>query len=120
MALKYCMSQETVMILNNLGLTLLQLMSPDDIVTSLQRYIQGRVNETVERRNLRLRKQIAGETFDNFLVSLRELSADCNYCDNDCLQKNIRDQIIDGLRHAEAVPELLQVQILTLDVFGGL
>ena len=51
----------------------------------------------------------------DFLVSLRELAKTCNFCSNDCLQKAIRDQIIEGLCDGESIQELLQVQDLTLD-----
>ena len=77
--------------------------------------VKGRVNESIERRNLRRRTQHPGETFDDFLVSLRELAKTCNFCSNDCLQKAIRDQIIEGLCDGESIQELLQVQDLTLD-----
>ena len=39
--------------------------------------------------------QRAGESFDDFLVSLHELAKTCNFCNNDCLQKVLHDQIIE-------------------------
>ena len=74
----------------------------------------GQINETIERRNLRQRKQLSGEAFDDFLVSLRELAKTCNFCSNDCLQKAIRDQIIEGLQDGEIIQELLQEKKLSL------
>ena len=53
--------------------------------------------------------------FDEYLVSLRELAKTCNFCNNDCLQKALRDQIIEGLLDGEIIQELLQVKDLTLD-----
>ena len=39
----------------------------------MKRYIDGHVNETVEQRNFHKRTQQVGESFDDFLMSLREL-----------------------------------------------
>ena len=85
------------------------------IIAAVKQHVEGRINETIERRNLRQRKQLVGETFDDFLVSLRELAKTCNFCNNDCLQKAIRDQIIEGLHDGEAIQELLQARNLSLD-----
>ena len=41
--------------------------------------------------------QQQGETFDDFLVSLRELEKTCNFCSDACAQQGIRDQISEGL-----------------------
>ena len=59
--------------------------------------------------------QQVGKSFDDYLVSLRELVKTCNFCNNDCLRKAIRDQIIEGLLDGEIIQELLQVKDLTLD-----
>ncbi len=114
-ALQLCFSRETLNIVENLGLTADQKGDQALIIAALKLHVEGRINETVERRNLRQRKQQIGESFDDFLISLRELAKTCNFCNNECLQKALRDQIIEGLHDGEAVQELLQVQDLTLD-----
>ena len=76
--------------------------------------MEGHVNETVERRNFRKRMQQVGEAFDDFLVSLRELVKTCNFCSDGCTNKNIRDQIIEGLLDADTTEHLLQETDLTL------
>ena len=38
-----------------------------------------------------------------------------NFCNNDCLQKALQDQIIEGLQDGDTIQELLQVKDLTLD-----
>ena len=85
------------------------------IIAALKCHVDGQVNETIERRNLRRRTQQEGESFDDFLVSLRELAKTCNFCNNECLQRALRDQIIEGLRDGEIIQELLQTRELTLD-----
>ena len=80
----------------------------------MQRYVEGHINESVERRNFRRRVQQPGEAFGDFLVSLRELAKTCNFCSIECTQKNIRDQIIEGLMDGDTVEDLLQEKDLTL------
>ena len=96
-ALTLCFARETVTIVDNLGLTAEQKRSVSEIVSAVQRCVEGQVNESVERRNFRRRVQQLGETFDDFLVSLMELSKTCKFCSDECNQKNIRDQIIEGI-----------------------
>ena len=114
-ALQLCFSRETLNIVENLGLTNAQKKDQAQIIAALKQHVEGRINETIERRNLRQRKQVQGESFDDFLVSLRKLAKTCNFCNNDCLQKALRDQIIEGLLDGEIIHELLQEKNLTLD-----
>jgi hypothetical protein len=76
------------------------------MITAIEAYVNGQINESVERRAFRSRTQQEGETFDDFLVSMRELAKTCNFCDDACLQKNICDQIISGLADGETVEDL--------------
>ena len=88
-------------------------MSP--IIAALKRCVDGHVNKTVERRNFRRRFQQPSESFDDYLVSLRELVKTCNFCSEGCTQKkNIQDQITEGLADGEIIEELLQQSDLSL------
>ena len=69
----------------------------------------------MEQRVFTSRVQQEGVTFDDFVVSRRELAKTCNFCNNECTQKNIRDQIIAGLADGEAVEALLKEKDLTLE-----
>ena len=113
--LHFCMSRETLTIVENLGLTDAQRADQVQIIAGLKRYVQGRINETVERRNFRQRKQASGETFDDYLVSLRELAKTCNFCNNDCLRNNLCDQLVEGVIDPEVVRDLLKERNLTLE-----
>ena len=115
-ALTLCFSRETLTIVDNLGLTTDQRKSIEDIITAIKQYIDGHINESVERRNFRRRVQQQGETFDDFLVALRELVKTCNFCSNECIEKNIRDQVIEGILDGDTIEHLLQQQNLTLSV----
>ena len=61
------------------------------------------------------RTQEPGESFDDFLLALRELVKACNFFSNECIQKNIRDQLIEGILDGDTVEDLLQIKDLNLD-----
>ncbi len=113
-ALTLCFSRETVSIVDNLGLSVDERASVRSTIDAIKRYVKGQVNETVERKNFRKRTQQDGESFDDFLVALRELSKTCNFCTDECLQKNIRDQVIEGLSDGSTIEDLLKEKNLTL------
>ena len=104
-ALHLCFSRETLNIIDNFGLTKGQKKDQPKIIAALKLYVDGQINEW---RNLRQRTRV-GESFDDFLVSLRELAKTCNFCN---IQKALRDQ---GLQDGDIIQELLQVRDLTLD-----
>ena len=113
-ALTLCLSRETLAIVQNLGLTEDQMKDSAEIIEAMQRYVDGHINETVERRNFHQRTQQPGESFDDFLISLRELAKTCKFCSDSCMQKSIRDQIIEGLDYRDTIEDLLQESNLTL------
>ena len=49
------------------------------------------------------------------VVALWELAKTCKFCFDACTQKNIRDQIIEGLIDGDTVESLLEVKDLTLE-----
>ena len=106
--LRLCFTRDTLTTVNNLGLTEGQKNDPVAIVQALKHHVEGQINITVERRNFRKRKQQLGETFDDFLCSLRELAKTCQFCNDDCTQNNIRDQIIEGLNDSDTVQEAVE------------
>ena len=96
-ALSLCFLREALAIVQNLGLTNYERKDVTAIIEALQSYVDGHLNETVEQRNFCRRKQQPGETFHNFLISLRELAKSCKFCSEVCMEKNIRDQVIEGV-----------------------
>ena len=52
-ALNVCMSRDTLNIMDNLGLTNEQKADQAEIIAGLRHHVEGRINETVERRSLR-------------------------------------------------------------------
>ena len=114
-ALTLCFSRETLTIVQNLGLNEEERTKVSSVISAIKRYVEGHINESVERRNFRRRSQKSGESFDDFLVSLRELVKTCNFCNDECVQKNLRDQLIEGLSDGDTIEALLQEKDLTLD-----
>ena len=82
----------------------------------INRHIYSQINESVEQRNLRRHMQQPGESFDDFLVTLRELAKTCNFCSDACTQKNIWDQIIEGTTDGDTVEQLPKQPDLTLEI----
>ena len=113
-ALSLCFSRETLSIVQNLGLTTEQRNDVTQTIEALQRYVDGHLNETVERRNFRRRVQQPGETFDDFIIALRELAKTCKFCSDECAEKSIRDQVIEGVSDGDTIEDLLQENNLTL------
>ena len=85
------------------------------VIKALTEYVEGSVNETIERKAFRKRRQHRGESFDDFLVTLCDLVCSCNYCSDECTNKAIRDQIIEGISDDDKVEQLLRERKLTLD-----
>ena len=113
-ALTLCFSRETLSIAQHLGLTNDEKIDVVIVIQALQRFIDGHLNETVEHRNFHCRVQQPGESFDDSLISLRELAKTCKFCSDNYTERSIRDQIIKGIRDGDTVEELLQENNLTL------
>ena len=105
-ALTLCFSRDTLSIVQNLRLIEEQRGNIESIISTIKQYIDGHVNETMEQRNFRRHTQQVGESFDDFLVSHRELVKTCNFCSDACTQKNIQDRIIEDLIDNDIVKDL--------------
>ena len=103
--LTLCLSRETLAVVHNLGLSEAQIKKPSAIIEAMQKYEDRHINETMERYKFRHRTQQEGETFDDYLISLRDLAKTCKFCSDACIQKSIRDQIIEGLRDGDTAED---------------
>ena len=113
--LRLAFSRDTANFVDNLGLATEDKKKVAKIIDALTKHMEGAVNETVERRNFCKRRQHAHETFDDYLVSLRELIKTFQYCTDACVSKVLRDQIIEGLQDGDTVEELLRQKKLSLE-----
>ena len=76
--------------------------------------MDSQINKSVERYHFHRCRQQTGESFYDFLVSLHELAKTCKFCSDNCSQKSIHDQIIEGLLDSDVVEDLLKDKELTL------
>ncbi len=97
--------------MDNLGLMAEQRRNANHTVDTISWCTAGQMNESVERRNFQCRSQQPGESFNTFLVSLRELAKTCS----DLCTKGIRNQIIEGLIEGDTVEDLFRERDLTLE-----
>ena len=86
-ALTLCLSRETLAVVHNLELSEAQMKKPSAVIKAMQRYVDGHINETMECHKFHRRTQQQGETFDDYLISLRELAKTCKFCSDACMQK---------------------------------
>lgn len=77
---------------------------PANILKKLEDYVRPHKNKRVARYKLHRRKQLEGESFDNFVKDLRILLMDCDYTDIDDI---LIDLIISGVRHPKVQERLL-------------
>ena len=113
--MRLAFSRDTANVVDNLGLATEDKKKVAKIIEALTKHMEGAVNETVERRNFRKCRQHARETFDDYLVLLRELIKTCHYCTDECVSKVLRDQIIEGFQDGDTVEELLRQKKLSLE-----
>ena len=102
-ALSLCFSRETLLVVQNLGLTNDERNNVTTIIEALQAYVDGHLNKTVERRNFCCRKQQVEESFHDYLILLRDLTKTCRFCSDYCIEKNIQDQLIEGVSGGDTV-----------------
>ena len=75
-------------------------------------YFTPRVNETYERYNFLKRKQEQGESFESFLIDLKNLVTSCGYyVEEKC--KVLHDQIVMGVTSNVVREKLLDLETLT-------
>ena len=69
-SLTLCFSRETLMIVDNSGMSGAQRARASDIIQAVQHCVDGHIHESMERRNFRYCTQQPREAFDDFLVAL--------------------------------------------------
>ena len=84
-----------------------------DVVKAMETHLRAQRNVVVDRRDFYARCQQSDERFDDFLCAVREIAAFCDFCSH-CVDDQIRDRIVCGVRDDEAVRRLLENKDLTL------
>ncbi|KAK3892407.1 hypothetical protein Pcinc_003741 [Petrolisthes cinctipes] len=84
------------------------------ILDAMGEYLRNQRNIIVDRRDFYLRVQEAGESFDDFLCSLKEIANFCEFCDK-CVDSQLRDRIVVGTSDELALKRMLENKNLTLE-----
>ena len=77
---------------------------PEIVLKKFETYTRPRKNKRMARHKLRLRKQSAGESFDNFVKDLKLILMDCEYVDVDDI---LIDTITEGVYERKLQEKLL-------------
>ena len=85
-----------------------------NIVTAFQQHLRRQRSVVLDRRDFFRRQQEAGESFDDYLITLKELAQFCDFC-SQCRDEQFRDRIVNGVRDHEALQSMLAESDLTLD-----
>ena len=109
-----CLADETLKVVDNFELSDEDEFNVEVIISKLERYAKGQLNETVEHHNLLSRTQQDGERFDHFYTELRELSRTCSFCDG-CKKIVLRDCLVRGVQSPSLRRKILSESGLTLD-----
>lgn len=95
------------------GLTLPDEADLKATLDAMETHLRRQRNVIVDRRDFYSRVQEEGESFDDFLCSIKEIAAFCDFCER-CMDNRLRDRVVVGSRDGEAVKRMLEVKDLTL------
>ncbi|KAK3851886.1 hypothetical protein Pcinc_041496 [Petrolisthes cinctipes] len=84
------------------------------ILDAMGEYLRNQRNIIVDRRDFYLRVQEAGESFDDFLCSVKEIANFCEFCDK-CVDSQLRDRIVVGTSDELALKRMLENKNLSLE-----
>ena len=87
--------------------------SMEDIIDSMERHLRQQRSIILDRRDYYSRQQEDGESFDDFLIALKEIAQFCDFCSH-CSDSQLRDKIVMGVRSEETLRVLLSEKDLTL------
>ena len=71
-----------------------QQHNPNTVLNKFENYVRPTKNKRLSRQKLKHRKQLSGESFDNFVKDLKLIIMDCNYTHSEDI---LVDCIIDGV-----------------------
>ncbi|KAF0307791.1 hypothetical protein FJT64_020981 [Amphibalanus amphitrite] len=95
------------------GLNITETASLNDTIRAMEDHLRSQRNVILDRRDFFRRNQQPDESFDDYLIALKEISEFCDFCRH-CTEDRLRDRIITGLHDETAVQTLLSEKDLTL------
>ena len=83
------------------------------IVDKMEKHLRKQRNIIIDRREFYTRSQEPGESFNDFMIAVKEIYQFCDFCTT-CRDEQIRDKIVTGIRDSDTLEELLATESLTL------
>ena len=83
------------------------------ILDVMEAHLRGQRSIILDRRDFYSRVQEPDETFDDFVSSIKDISAYCDFCDK-CLDDQYHDRIVVGTHDQEALKRMLHEPKLAL------
>ncbi|KAF0304806.1 hypothetical protein FJT64_023455 [Amphibalanus amphitrite] len=86
----------------------------ENLVAAFRKHLRGQRSVVLDRREFFMRQQEPGETFDDYLVALKELAQFCDFCVH-CRGEQFRDRLVNGISDQESLQAMLAEPELTLE-----
>lgn len=111
--LLYCLGEEAEDILTSTNISDDDRKQYDTVIEKFDRFFRVRKNVIIERAKFNKRAQLSDEPIEQFIASLYNLAADCNF--GDLRNELIRDRIVVGIRDTSLSERLQMDPELTLE-----
>ena len=105
-SLLYCMGPEAEDVLNMTDITAAQRSTYAGVVRKLDEHFGVRKNVIFERAKLNTRRQLPGETSEQYILALYTLAERCNYTTRAQMEQEIRDRLVIGIRDVQLSKKL--------------
>ena len=96
--LLYCLGEEADSVLTSMNITEEERKVYKTVLSKLDAYFKVRRNVIYERARFNRRSQQPGETVEQFIMALYELTDTCNY--GELKDEMIRDRIVVSIQHS--------------------
>lgn len=111
--LLYCLGEEAEAVLSSTNATSEERKDYEKVIEKFDSFFQVRKNVIFERARFNRRKQQSGETAEEYIVALYDLTENCNY--GDMKEEMIRDRLVVGIRDKTLSEKLQMDSKLTLE-----
>ena len=86
-------------------------LGPNQILERIQGYIRGQRNVALDCVEFENRRQVCGESFDEFLISIKTLARDADLC-HACIDRRLVTKIMSGIKDKDTRMKLLAMSPL--------
>ena len=110
--LLYCLGKEAEAVLTSTNITEADKQVYDSVMTKFDEFFQVRRNIIFERARFNRRAQLQGETVEQYIMELYQLSENCEYGEK--TDEMIRDRLVVGISNSKLSERLQLDPALTL------